>query len=238
MNDQKMAQTDIFGLVSLDCSQLNILVLLKNSVDNQGKTSAFCRLGIEDNEFLQRKPKDGLITKQEVRAVSLSKMGLTERSVIWDIGAGSGAVSIEASLLAACGKVIAIEKNRGDAEIIQANIRRFCRNNITVLHSRAPEGLEKLPSPSAVFIGGSDGQMAEIIKIVCHRLQKRGRIVVNVATLESLQAVQQGLGENGFTSEITQLNVSRSKPIGNLTRLEPLNPVFIISGQKEEYQCP
>jgi precorrin-6Y C5,15-methyltransferase (decarboxylating) len=187
--------------------------------------------GIGETEFRQRE-KGSLITKHEIRAISLAKMGLTCSSVIWDIGAGSWAVSIEASLLAAEGVVYAIEKNSADVAIIRHNIERFQRPNIVLIHGYAPSGLDKLPDPSAVFIGGSGGKLAPVLDCVCRRLAEGGRVVCNLATLENVNLAANRLKANGFTAEITLVNVARSRTIAGLTRFEPLNPVFVIAGSR------
>jgi len=234
---QKILCSRIEELSRTNCSPLNVMILLRDPGEKQAFNLNLRKLGIPDEDFFQRKPQDGLITKQEIRLVTLGKMSLHDNSLVWDIGAGSGAVSIEASRIAGQGRVIAIEKNEADVGIIKKNMHKFGRNNITIVHRRAPEGLDELPSPSSIFIGGSDGEMEAILQVACRRLQKGGKIVVNAATLETLQAVQNGLKKNGFIYEITQINISRSKDLRGLIRLEPLNPVFIIAGQREEDLC-
>ena len=204
------------------------MILIKENTPDNTRV-----LGIPENRFKRRNPGKSLITKLEVRAVSIAMLGLTENSIVWDIGAGTGAVSIEASSLARCGRVFAVEKNAEDISIIKENIRRFSRNNIEVIHAYAPGGMERLPDPDAVFIGGTGGKIAEMLKLVCGKLRAEGRIVANVATLENLQAVCSELGKNGFSFEATLLNIARSREISDLTRLEPLNPVFVVTGQRK-----
>jgi precorrin-6Y C5,15-methyltransferase (decarboxylating) len=188
-------------------------------------------LGTEEAGFHQRK-RGSLITKHEIRAVSLAKMGLTDSSVVWDIGAGSGSVSIEASLLAGKGLVCAIEKNSADAAIIRRNIERFKRPNIKLIQAEAPAALDALPDPTTVFIGGSGGKLTPILDYVCGRLSRGGRVVCNLATMENVNLAAGRLKANGFTAEITLVSVARSRDIAGLTRLEPLNPVFIVAGSR------
>jgi precorrin-6Y C5,15-methyltransferase (decarboxylating) len=187
-------------------------------------------LGIPDEEFHHRGQKEGLITKQEVRAVSLGKMRLNDESVLWDIGAGSGAVSIEASFLIRKGHIYAIEKNYTDVAIIKKNLQKFHVSNVEVVHTSAPDGLDKLPQPTAAFIGGSGGRMEEILDLLCRRLKPGGRIVINIVILENLSAVVNALKVRGFAADITLINISRSTGIKKLTRLEALNPVFVVTG--------
>lgn len=223
-------EADLESLSKMECPFPNVLVLLKTE---QGKIKNRSRfLGIPDEEFHCRKPAEGLITKLEVRAVSLAKMRLTEDSVLWDIGAGSGAISVEASLLARSGCIFAIEKNFEDVAIIKENLRKLSISNVEVVRATAPDGLGKLPDPDVVFIGGSGGQAEAILDTACHRLKRGGRIVINVITIERLSAMLAGLKTRGFTAEVTLINIARNKDIANLTRLEALNPVFVITGQR------
>ena len=117
-------------------------------------------LGVADDQFVQRYPEKGLITKNEERAVSLARMQLRENSVVWDIGAGSGSVGLEAARLCPQGHVWAIEKNEADVAIARRNRDAFAVSNHTLVHGRAPEGLEAWPDPDAVFIGGSGGELS------------------------------------------------------------------------------
>jgi len=231
--DEKVVETDLSGLCEMKFSPLNILVLLR--VRQRKPVATLCpRLGIPDEEFYQRRPKEGLITKQEVRAVSLARMRLTDESILWDIGAGSGAVSIEASFLTRKGRIYAIEKNDTDVAIIKKNLRKFHAPNVEVVQTFAPDGLGNLPDPTAVFIGGSGGRMEEILDFVSHRLKPGGRIVINVVALENLSAAVNALKVRGFAPSVTLVNVARSREISNLTRLEALNPVFVVTASKKE----
>jgi precorrin-6Y C5,15-methyltransferase (decarboxylating) len=187
-------------------------------------------LGISDEEFYQRRPREGLITKQEVRAVSLAKMHLIDDSILWDIGAGSGAISIEASFLIRKGHIYAIEKNDTDVALIKKNIRKFQVPNVEVVHTFAPDNLSKLPAPTAVFVGGSGGRMEEILDIVSQRLKPGGRVVINIVALENLNTAVNTLKARGFVTDVTQINVARSTSVMELTRFEALNPVFVVTG--------
>ena len=147
-------------------------------------------MGCEDESYFQRRPKGdgtgGLITKQEVRAVSLARLQLRADSTVWDIGAGSGSVGLEAARLCHRGHVWAIEKNAHDVEIIRQNHDAFRVANYTLVHDKAPAGMEAWPDPDAVFIGGSGGELAELIRLVLSRLKPGGHLVMNFVTLENL----------------------------------------------------
>jgi precorrin-6Y C5,15-methyltransferase (decarboxylating) len=186
------------------------------------------RFGFEDGDFIQRTPEKGLITKLEARAVSLAKLRLRTDAVVWDIGAGSGSVGLEAARLANRGHVWAIEKNEGDAANARANAERFRAHNYTLTHGKAPAGLDAWPDPDAVFIGGSGGELAELIALTLRRLKPGGRLVMNFVTLENLAVATSTLAALGASWEVTQLQASRSQPILDMHRLAAQNPVWIV----------
>jgi len=224
---ERVIATDLYHLKRKRFSPLNILILLREKPETEPRQI----LGIPEASFHRR--RNGLITKHEVRAVSLAKLAITESSIVWDIGAGSGAISIEASSLARKGHIYAIEKNDADVDIIRKNLRKFHVPNVEVVQAFAPEGLGKLPDPTAVFIGGSGGGMEEILDLVCRRIKPGGRIVINVVALENLGAAVNALKARGFVPDVTLVNVARSTKVAELTRFEALNPVFVVTGVPE-----
>jgi precorrin-6Y C5,15-methyltransferase (decarboxylating) len=193
--------------------------------------------GLEDKEYLQRAPAKGLITKQEVRAVSLAKLRLAADAVVWDIGAGSGSVGLEAARLAPLGHVWAIEKNVADTVNARANAARLRVGNYTLVEGKAPAQLDTWPDPDAVFIGGSGGELAALIRLVLGRLKPQGRLVMNFVALENLATATAALSACGATWDVVQLQASRSQPILDLHRLAAQNPVWIITAHKEA-PCP
>jgi len=193
--------------------------------------------GREDREYLQRAPEKGLITKQEARVLSLAKLRLAADATVWDIGAGSGAVGLEAAALAPQGHVWAIEKNVADAANARANAVVFQVSNYTLVEGRAPQYLADWPDPDAVFIGGSGGELAELIALILGRLKPGGRLVMNFVTLENLATATNTLTAAGARWELVQLQASRSQPILDMHRLAAQNPVWILSAKKEE-ECP
>jgi precorrin-6Y C5,15-methyltransferase (decarboxylating) len=223
--DEKYGLWALKDLAQAEFSPLNIVVL-RRSPDAAEARRGF---GFEDGEFYQRKPEKGLITKKEVRVLSLAELNLRQDGIVWDIGAGSGSVAVECTRLAPYGQVFAIEKNEGDMANIEKNRIKF-RTDFTAIHAKAPAGLDELPDPDAVFIGGSGGELRELIGTCCSRLKPEGRIVVNAATIETLYSAQQALVESGFAVRITLLQASRSKPILDMTRFEGLNPIYVITG--------
>lgn len=222
---ERFAWYSLSEMANTEYYPLNVVILVQKNSRNQWS------LGIEDEEFSQRKPEAGLITKKEIRVLSLSAMKLTEKSIVWDIGTCTGAMAIEAAKIAKEGAVYAVEKNEADLDNCYKNLAKF-RTDITVLHARAPEGLDQFPDPDAVFIGGTSGNMEDILTVCCTRLKENGRIVVNAATIESLYDAVTIFRSKGFKANITLAQISKSKPVLQLTRFDPLNPIYIITGSR------
>lgn len=222
-----------FGWYSLDemeegkFSSLNVVILQQTSAPKR------YALGIDDEEFSQRKPDKGLITKKEIRVLSLQAMQLQKDSTIWDVGTCTGSMAIEAGKLAPEGQVYAVEKNAPDLENCLQNQQKF-RVDLTAIHSKAPAGLEQFPDPDAIFIGGTGGEMVELLQLCCARLKPNGRIVLNAATIENLYKAVEAFKACGFAVEILQAQLARSKPILDMTRFVPLNPIYIISAYRKE----
>ena len=189
-------------------------------------------LGLPDARYQQRYPEKGLITKLEVRAVSLARMQLRASSVVWDIGAGSGSVGLEAARLCRQGHVYAIEKNVDDSAIVRSNRRALGVSNHTLVHGKAPEGLQHWPDPDAVFIGGSGGELAGLIRLILQRLKPEGWLVMNFVTLENLSTAVDTLKSLGVAWDVLQLQASRSKPILHMNRMAAENPVWLVCAQK------
>ncbi|MCK7493793.1 MAG: precorrin-6Y C5,15-methyltransferase (decarboxylating) subunit CbiT [Comamonadaceae bacterium] len=163
--------------------------------------------------------------------MSLARLALRRDSVVWDIGAGSGSVGIEAARLCDEGHVWAIEKNADDVLIAAANRRAFGVFNHTLVHGRAPAGLDAWPDPDAVFVGGSGGELGEIVRLALRRLKAGGRLVLNLVTIENLATATEALKACGARWDVVQLQASRSRPVLDLHRLVPENPVWIVCAE-------
>ena len=200
-----------------------------------GESNRVRGLGLSDDAFQQRRPVKGQITKREVRAVSLYSLGLRSASVVWDIGAGTGSVSVEAALIATQGTVYAVERDQDSLPLLQENVARWGGENIQVVTGEAPSALEALPSPDSVFVGGSGGNLAKILDYCVGRLNPLGTVVVNLAVLERTQEAYQRLKGLGLETDLTMVNASRGKemPDGAL-RLESQNPVFVVSARRPD----
>jgi len=196
-------------------------------------------LGLPDSAYEQRQPDKGLITKQEVRAVSLARLQLRPTSLVWDIGAGSGSVGLEAARLCRRGHVWAIEKNEADHAIARRNHARAGLSNYSLQLGRAPEGLADWPDPDAVFIGGSGGELAELITLVLQRLRPGGHLVMNFVTLENLatataalQAASTQAAPGTLGWDVLQIQAARSKPILHMHRMAAENPVWLVCARR------
>ncbi|WP_379970309.1 precorrin-6y C5,15-methyltransferase (decarboxylating) subunit CbiE [Ectobacillus sp. sgz5001026] len=225
--NERCRHMELDEMKDAEFSPLNVVVLKKTA---EGPSWS---IGIEDEEFIQRKPEKGLITKKEIRALSISALHLQKDSIVWDIGTCTGSVAIEAAKVAREGQIFAIEKNEGDLENCWQNLAKF-RVDATVVQGKAPEGLDTFSDPDAVFIGGTAGGMDAILDICCSRLKEKGRIVLNAVTIENLAEAQKAFKKQGFKTNITLVQISRSKPILNLTRFDALNPIYIISAERGE----
>nr|WP_294649232.1 precorrin-6A reductase [uncultured Blautia sp.] len=187
--------------------------------------------GIKDEEFIRGKAP---MTKEEVRTVSLSKLRLTEDSVCYDVGAGTGSLSIEMALRAHQGKVWAIEKKEDAVELIRQNKVKFAADNLEIIEGLAPEALKDLPVPTHAFIGGSSGNLKEILQILIEK-NPQVRIVINCITLETVSEALETAKEFGFEeNEIVQLSAARSKAIGRYHMMMGENPIYIITLQNPQ----
>ena len=189
--------------------------------------------GLPDDAFLRNTGDNKLVpmTKSEVRSVCLSKLMLTERAVCWDIGAGTGSVSVEMALKASKGKVYAIEYKENAIELIKKNAEKFSLDNIIVADGKAPEACEILPAPTHAFIGGSSGNMKEIISLLLEK-NPHVRIVAAAVSLETVSELANCMKEFGFDkAEAVSLAVSRSEKAGDYNLMKALNPVYIFTMQ-------
>lgn len=181
--------------------------------------------GFPDDAFLRGKVP---MTKQEVRAAALGKLAVRPTDTVWDVGAGTGSVSVELALSARQGWVYAVECLEEACDLIRANRERFGAWNLTLVHGKAPGALEDLPAPDAVFIGGTKGTLEPVLDTVLGK-NPNARICISAIALETLSAAVSALTARGLTVEVTQIGVSRTKAAGKLHLLMANNPVFLIS---------
>lgn len=184
--------------------------------------------GIQDEQFLRGQVP---MTKSEIRSISLSKLQLRPDDLVYDIGAGTGSVSVEMALQAYEGSVYAVEVNEEALALIRKNADQFGVWNLKVVAGKAPDALEPLPAPDRVFIGGSKGNLAGILELLVNK-NPRVRIVVNAITLETMAEAVNQFKKLGFEDiDIVQIFAAHGRAAGNYHMMQGQNPVFIISGQ-------
>lgn len=182
--------------------------------------------GIPDGEFQRGKVP---MTKEEVRVVTLAKGKIFPSAIVYDIGAGTGSLSIEASLMARDGQVWALERNPEAIKLIKINKEKFQVNNLEILAKVAPEGLMELPPADVIFIGGSGGHLADILLKCFKQLNPLGRIVLNAITYETLEQALNFARENKLEYEVVSVGVSRLERVKDIHMWKGLNPVQIIT---------
>lgn len=217
-----------------DIDPLNVLLLERTEHSGRAWRPPPAIPFLPEEDFAKRVPKLGLITKREIRLLSIAAMSLAPDAVVWDVGAGSGSVAIEAGLLAPLGQVFAVEVDPDCVAMARDNARAHGADNVTVVAGRAPDALADLPDPDAVFVGGSKGSMAAIVDVALARLRPRGRLVVNAITLDNAAEVYQALRARGLTPEVTLVQISRAEPLATYLRYDALNPIQIFAVTRPE----
>lgn len=183
--------------------------------------------GIPDQYFIRGRVP---MTKEEVRALVMGKLRLKENSVVVDVGAGTGSVSIEAALCCPAGRVYGIECKKEAIELLHQNREAFGVNNFQILEGRAAEQLPKVPFFHRIFVGGSGGEMEEIVKIASEALPQDGRIVLTSVTIESTALAMTLLKQFCFREiEVVTMNIARGRSTAHYTLMEAQNPISIIS---------
>jgi precorrin-6Y C5,15-methyltransferase (decarboxylating) len=217
-------------LISQTFAPLNVVVLLRTSrtTTEAINLETLPLLGLPDQIFLSFTDRPGLMTKREVRVLALAELALQPGQIVWDIGAGTGSVSIEVARLISQGQVYAIEKTALGSSLIQQNCQRLQVKNVISIHGSAPHALQELPDPDRIFIGGSSGHLSEILDFCKTRLTPGGVLVLALATLEHLHAALNWISSHKWDSHLLQVQLSRSIPVAALTRWAPLNPVTLI----------
>jgi precorrin-6Y C5,15-methyltransferase (decarboxylating) len=222
--DEKITEGSPEEIAGMTFSEPNVVIIQK-AEDRTQKTDIV--FGLKEEEIAHSR---GLITKDEVRAVTIHKLRLPQKGVFWDIGAGSGSISIEAARLYPELKVFAVEKDEEQINHIKKNKLRSNAANIEIVKGEAPDALNGLPLPERVFIGGSGERLKEIMDYVIKTQVKL--IVVNAATIETMTDAVQCFEGHGFNVAISEISVSRAKTIAGKRHMSALNPVFIITGEK------
>ena len=183
--------------------------------------------GLPDEAFERG---DVPMTKQEVRAAVLAKLAVRSEDILWDVGAGTGSVSVELALAAPRGRVYAVECRPEGCALIKANREKFRTRNLVLVEGLAPDALSDLPAPDAVFIGGSKGSLAAIVDAALDK-NPDARICVSAIALETLSAAVAALTAKGRTVQVSQIAVSRARAVGGLHLMMAQNPIYLITGE-------
>lgn len=220
--DEKLTDTRLNLLPNQSFGPLNVLLLIHE--DDWQPTPLFAPR--PDDAYAHR---HGLITKRDVRMLALGRLALHETDVVWDIGAGSGAVSVEMAELAWRETVYAIEQNNENIRYIQQNMERYSVLNLNLIAGHAPEALANLPAPNAVFIGGTGGEIEAIMQTIDRVAQPGCRVVLNLVVLDNLNRALVYAEQLGWDMAVTQINIAEGQMTAGHMRLAALNPVFILS---------
>jgi precorrin-6Y C5,15-methyltransferase (decarboxylating) len=212
-------------------SPLNVVILVRDRKTGSSG-SGLPLLGIPEAHLLHQSESRGMITRREVRLLALCYLELRAEDVLWDVGAGTGSVSLEAARLSSRLRTYAIERDPTAFARLEANVRQFAPGQVSIRCAEAPEGLTDLPDPDAVFIGGSGGRLAAILTTVSERLKPGSRVVLNCITLENFTHGWEQLRHLGLETEATSVQLAHSRPLGPLHSLEPENPLFILRARK------
>lgn len=215
-----------------DFSPLNVVILVRQEiVKSLEKLPLF---GLPDRAFFSFSDRPNLITKREIRIAILGELDLQENQVIWDIGAGTGSVSIEIARLCPQSSIYAIEKTAMGITLIEKNSQHFEVKNVMAIQGKAPDILVTLPQPDRIFIGGSGGKLLDILSICASKLRADGKIILALATLENLQECLGFLQEKNWQYNLMQIQINRSVSVGKFTRWSPLNPVTLVTAKPHE----
>ncbi len=229
--DERVTQGDLPDLAEMTFAPLNVLILVrKPDRPDVARTGQRLQLfGNPDDSFDQSRPKSNLITQSEVRAIALAQLNIRATSIVWDIGAGSGSVAIEAAQLATQGTVFAVEKDATDYQLMLANADRFGVRNLRAIHGRAPEALADLPAPDAIFVGAISRELGPLLDVAYQRSQRGGRIVVSVATLDILHQVYSTFRGLEGEPQVWMVQVSRGTHQLGSVRFDASNPTFLLA---------
>ena len=193
--DERVTRGTLAEIAAQKFDPLNVLILIRDADAPDRPREAVGRrlFGNPDEAFLQSKPKYGLLTPAEVRAIALAQMDIAPSSIVWDIGAGSGSVSVEAAQMASDGAVYAIEMDAEDHGLIRQNAERFGVANVNAVLGRAPEAFDELPDPDCVFVAGGGREVTRIAEVAYARLRPGGRLVVNVVSIDHVAELREAL---------------------------------------------
>jgi len=229
--DERVTRGELAEIVTGEFAPLNVMILVRKPHVPDRPSEAIGRrlFGNPDEVFLQSKPKRGLLTPAELRAVALAELDLGPSSVVWDIGAGSGSVAVEAAQIASQGTVYAIEMDPEDHQLIIQNAKRFGVANLTPVLGRAPEAWNDLPDPDAVFVGGSGRGISRLVEAAYQRLRVGGRLVATMGSIDNLAETHRMLHACCSQVKVWMIGVARGQYQMERIRFQSLNPTFLVA---------
>ena len=230
--DERIARHEPARMRDARFSPLNVVILLRAAGTPAGGAAALPLLGIPEAALLHQARPRGMITRREVRLLALCYLELRPGDVLWDVGAGSGSVALEAARLSPRLQIFAVERDAAAFARLDSNVAQFGAGVVRAVFADAPEGLNELPDPDAVFIGGSGGRLTDILGTVLERLRPGGRLALNCITLENFCRGWEWLSHQGLEPEATSVQLAHSRPLGRLHNLEPEKPIFILRVRK------
>lgn len=235
-SEEQVQCFSVEALLKEKFAPLNVVILLRksNPADQQLDVDSLPMLGLPDKTFASFSDRPNLMTKREVRLLVLGELALQPKQIVWDIGAGTGSVSIEIARLSETSQVYAIEKTAIGYSLIEQNCQRLQVKNVVSLHGSAPDILQQLPAPDRIFIGGSGGNLSAILDTCNTRLATNGVVVLAFATLEHLNLALNWLNTHCWNYRLLQVQLSRSVSVAQLTRFTPLNPVTILTAMRSQ----
>jgi precorrin-6Y C5,15-methyltransferase (decarboxylating) len=235
--DERVTRCQLSDIVNQKFSPLNVMVMIRQAgvPDQQLKSNKRRLFGNPDELFRQSKPKRGLLTPNEVRSIALGELNLRATSILWDIGAGSGSVAIEAAQIARHGKAYAIEMDAADYNLLLENAKEFGVSNLVPVLGEAPKAWESLPDPDAIFVGGTGRAVTELVKHAWPRLQPGGCLIANMQSMDYVVSLQELLTTSmGIEPMLWMIQISRGNYQLDKLRLESSNPSFLVKAIKPE----
>ena len=231
--DERVTQGSLADIAKDSFATPNVMILVRKArvADKPGHVGTRM-FGNPDECFLQSRPKRGLLTPAEVRSLALAELQLRPASEVWDVGAGSGSVGLEAARIARDGRVYAIEMDPDDHALIRENAARFGVTNLNPVLGRAPEAWESLPDPDAIYVGGSGRDVAMLVEQAWSRLKPGRRLVTACNSIENLAAVHTLLRSRSNDAAYWMVNIARGIEQLDRIRFEAINPIFLIAATK------
>lgn len=238
--DERVTRTELADIAASEYRSLNVMILIRQpDAPDRPRDAVGRRLfGNPDDAFLQAKPAQGLVTPAEVRSIALAQMDIGPASLVWDVGAGTGSVSVEAAQLAREGAVYAVEMDPEDHGLIQANCDRFGVANVIPVLGKAPEAFNNLPDPDCVFVAGAGREVTRLAVESFARLRPGGRLVVNLISIDHIAQAREALTEASTKAghepniNVWMANIARGADQLERLSFEPLKPNFLMAAVK------